>query len=238
MIKVAVIEDDGNYASKLKRRLLKADFQEKISVDIYLRPQDFIDVLQKGKRYELCFSDVVMPDMDGITLAEEAHKVESRMLVIFLSSWSEYAMDGYNVNAFGYLTKDRMDDGWDTLIGRINRHLEESREKTYRICTQNSVDVVQVNDIIYVFKEGNYCHFVLADKEAIQVRKSMWKLQEELAVYKHFILIKKGCIINIRKIQKFKGKEVVMINGTVITIGRMHMEIVKEKVMEYMGGTW
>lgn len=239
MIRIAIVEDDKEYATKLKNRLLKTDFPEEISIDIYLKPQDFLDALRQEKRCQLCFFDVVMPSMDGMTLAEHAHEMDGRLLIVFLSSWPDYAMDGYNVNAFGYLTKDRLEDGWDVLIGRINRRLEEAREKVYRICTPNSMETVPVDDIVYAYKEGNYCHFVLdGRKETVQTRKSMWDLQRELAAHKQFILVKRGCIVNLRKIRKWKGKEIVMANGERIGIGRMHMDGVREKVMAYMGESW
>lgn len=237
MITIAVVEDDKAYALKLRNRILQTDFHDEVSVDLYLNPEDFLNSWTVGRKYQLCFSDVVMPRMDGIKLAEEIRRTDSRILIIFLSSYQEYATDGYNVNAFGYLIKGRVDDEWDMLVKRIIARLEENKEKVYRVITPKGAMSIWLEDIVYIYKNGNYCHFVLMGKaKSIATRMSLYKIEEGLGAYKYFILIKRGYIINIRKIKEYYTREVVMANGDSIPIGRMHVDRVKEKVMGYMGG--
>lgn len=237
MIEIALIEDNKEYALMLKEKILETDFKDEISVNLYLNPIEFLDGLNSGKRYHVCFSDVIMPEMDGVKLAEEIRKIDSKMLLIFLSSYLEYATDGYKVNAFDYLLKGRVEEKWDRLVKRIIKRLEDDREKVYRIITPNSVIVIPLDDIVYIYKSGNYCNFVLMDRQKnAVVRKSIWKLEEELAFCKYFILVKRGYIINIKKITEYRANEIIMKNGDKIPIGRMHVSKVKDRVMEYMEG--
>lgn len=237
MLTIAIVEDKKEYAAMLQKRIMETDLKDKTVVDIYLNPIVFLDKVKAGKRYQLCFSDVMMPEMDGMKLAEEVREVDGRMLLVFLSSYVEYAPDGYRVQAFDYLLKGREDEKWDDLIKRIRRRLEDDRVKVYRIIAQNKIEMVPLNSIIYIYKEGKYCNFVLEyERERITVRKTMKEVGEELDAHQNFIQIKRGYIINIEKIRKYTAEEIIMENGDSLVIGRMHVVRVRELVMKYAGG--
>lgn len=237
MLKIAVVEDSKEYANLLKKKILETDFKDDTEVDLYFDPVEFSSVLERGEKYRLCFSDIEMPGMDGVKLAEEIRKKNSRMMLVFISSYLKYATEGYQVKAFDYLLKGSVEAKWDALIERVIRQLEDDREKIYRVTAGDKIVTIPLDDIVYAYKEGNYCHFVLMGWQGdIVERKSMWKLEEELKPYKYFIYAKRGYIINIRKIREYKVREVIMENGDTIPIGRMHIDRIKDKVTEYMRG--
>lgn len=235
MITVAIVEDSADHADILHKKIMETDFKDEVSVDIYLSPATFLSDLNKGKRYQICFSDIKMPEMNGIKLAEQIRRKDSRMLLIFLSSYLEYALEGYQVNAFDYLLKGRVDDKWDKLVGRILKRLENDRKKVYKVITQNKVEIIPLDSIVYIYKEGKYCNFVLENqKEKVAFRKTIKEIWEELHGHKNFIQIKRGYIANIDKIQKCTSEELVMTNEERLVIGRMHISRVKDLIMAYV----
>ncbi|MDE7007502.1 MAG: LytTR family DNA-binding domain-containing protein [Lachnospiraceae bacterium] len=236
MLKIAVIEDSKEYADLLKKKILETDFKDDTEIDLYLDPMKFLDVLGRGEKYQICFSDIEMPGMDGVKLAEKIREKDSKMILIFVSSYLEYATEGYQVKAFDYLLKGNVDAKWESVIERVIKQLEDDREKIYKVSVGDKVVVFPLDDILYAYKAGNYCHFVIKGwQNNVAERKSMWKLEEDLKPYRYFIYAKRGFIINIKKIREYKVREVIMENGDAIPIGRMHIDRLKEKVMEYMG---
>jgi len=237
MLKIAVIEDSKEYADLLKKKILETDFKDETAVEIYLDPVVFLDALRDGEKYQLCFSDIEMPGMDGVKLAEEIRKKDSRIMLVFISSYLEYATEGYRVKAFDYLLKGQMDDRWGVLVGRVMKQLEDDREKVYKVTAGDKVVVFPVDDILYVYKAGNYCHFVIEGwQNGVLERKSLRKLEEDLKPYRYFIYAKRGFIINIRKVREYRVREVIMENGDTIPIARMQIDRIKDQVMEYMRG--
>lgn len=143
---------------------------------------------------------------------------------------------GISALTFDYLLKGKVDEKWDALADRIMKQLDEDREKTYRVMAGDKVVTISMDDIIYVYKAGNYCHFVLMGwQNDIAERKPMWKLEEDLKLYKYFINAKRSHMINIRRVREYRVREVIMENGDAIPIGRMQIDRIKDKVMEYMG---
>lgn len=234
MLKIAIIEDSKEYADLLKKKIQETDFKDEVKVGLYFDPIEFLDALSEGEEYQLCFSDIEMPGLDGLRLAEEIRKKGSRMMLIFISCYMEYATEGYRVRAFDYLLKGHLDDRWDAMAGRVVKQLEDDREKVYKITLQNSIKVIPVDSIIYIYKEGKYCNFVVDGMEGVAVRKAIREVGDEFKKYRGFIQIKRGYIINAGKIRKYTAEKVIMENGDELVIGRVHVADVKGKVMEYM----
>ena len=59
-------------------------------------------------------------------------------------------------------------------------------------------------------------------------------IADELAEYPQFILVKRGILVNIEKIQRSTAKELIMNNGDKITIGRGRIDAVREKIYQYV----
>lgn len=129
-----------------------------------------------------------------------------------------------------------MDDKWDMLVSRILKQLANDREKVYKIILQNRVVKIPVERIIYIYKEGKYCNFVVDGMEEASARKTIKEVSEELHPYKNFIQVKRGYIINIRKIRKYTAEKIIMEDGADLIIGRIYVARVKEMVMRYMEG--
>lgn len=235
MLKIAVVEDSKEYADFLKKKILETDFNDEVEVDLYLDSMRFLNALGEKEKYHLCFSDIKMPGMDGVKLAEEIRKRDRRMILIFLSSYLEYATEGYQVKAFDYLLKGQVDVRWNILVSRIINQLEDTRDKVYKIAMKNSVEVIPVDNIIYIYKEGKYCNFVVDGMErTAAVRKTIREVEREFQNYKNFVQLKRGYIINIRKIRRYMPEKVSMENGDELIIGRARVTKVKELVMRYM----
>lgn len=235
MISMAVIEDNEEFAGMLKRRIaLETDWGVPVSVSVYLSPAEFLKDIAGGASVDVAFLDVEMPGMNGMELAAEIRTRNREMLLVFVSSFSQYAVEGYQVYAFDYLLKSQMDRRWDKLAGRLKKALGESREKLYTVQTLNRTERIPINDILYIYKEEKYA-LIAVGRERIAVRKTMREVAEELKGHKQFVQVKKGILVNMEKIQKATARELVMKDGECIAIGRMYVDAVREGMHAYFG---
>lgn len=100
--KILLVEDDPNFGNVMK------NFLELQGYDITLKRDgvEGIDMFQK-KKYDLCILDVMMPKMDGFTLASQIREIDKKTPVIFLTAkgMKEDMLKGYKAGADDYLTK-------------------------------------------------------------------------------------------------------------------------------------
>eukprot|EP01012_Entosiphon_sulcatum_P060580 TRINITY_DN85615_c0_g1_i1.p1 TRINITY_DN85615_c0_g1~~TRINITY_DN85615_c0_g1_i1.p1 ORF type:complete len:235 (+),score=62.04 TRINITY_DN85615_c0_g1_i1:484-1188(+) len=120
--KVLLVEDDTNFGQVLKNYLELNDFVVELARDGILGLAAF-----RREKYDICLLDVMMPNMDGFTLAEEIRNVDPDIPLFFLSakSMKEDILNGYKLGADDYITKP-FDS--EVLLHKIKAILKRNQE--------------------------------------------------------------------------------------------------------------
>jgi DNA-binding response OmpR family regulator len=101
-IKILLVEDDPNFGSILKSYLELADYEVVLKQDGKQGLTCF-----RNNSFDLCILDIMMPEMDGFTLAMEIKKLNSIVPLIFLTAKTlkEDVIEGFRIGADDFLTK-------------------------------------------------------------------------------------------------------------------------------------
>lgn len=121
-LKILLVEDDTNLGQVLKNYLELHDYIVELCRDGILGLAAF-----RREKFDLCLLDVMMPNMDGFTLAEEIRNVDPDVPLFFLSarSMKEDLIQGYKLGADDYITKP-FDS--DVLLHKIKAVLKRNQE--------------------------------------------------------------------------------------------------------------
>lgn len=125
--KILLAEDDKNLGSVLKTYLEVKGFQTTLSVDGKEALENF-----KRNEFDFCILDIMMPVMDGFTLAKEIRKLDKNIPFLFLTakSMQEDKIHGFEVGADDYLTKPFSMEELLMRIKAIIRRAEESKDQS------------------------------------------------------------------------------------------------------------
>src|SRR2546423_6746182 len=100
--KILLVEDDTNFGNVLRNYL------EMQGYEVFLK-RDGVKGIEafNNKKYDLCILDVMMPKMDGFTLAAKIREIDKKVPIIFLTAkgMKEDVLKGYKTGADDYLTK-------------------------------------------------------------------------------------------------------------------------------------
>lgn len=182
-----------------------------------------INELQKGN-IDLVFLDIQMPDLNGIQLYKS---LTYKPLLIFTTAYSNFAVDGFEMDAIDYLVKPF---SFERFIKAANKALEVS--KAQFIADRNSRDfmfvkdgtkVVKINftDILYLEGMKDYVKIVLKDKfvlTLITMQNIMNRLPSD-----RFTRIHRSYIVNISQIDLLERNRIV-IKGKWLPIGSSYKE--------------
>lgn len=232
MKRIAIVEDDRNFAEEVRKEIGLSRWKYAIETDIYDNPAYFLDNMKNGKRYDLCLSDIEMPEMNGIELAREIRKLDPYMLLIFLTAYPKYAILGYKVEAYDYILKTHFKSEWSKVLIKIQKEFEKADNEFYLVETPNIYEKIPLNHILYIYKDKKYTVFVQADRTT-SVRKSLKQVRQELTGKGQFILVERGHIANIEKIKRFESRELEMENGKIIPIGHIRSAEIRDKIHLY-----
>lgn len=105
MIRVAIVEDDKK-ATEILTNLIN-EYKGKKGIEIEVRPYETaISFLSSyAADIDVVFMDIDMPSMSGMDAARELRKVDSSVIIIFVTDMVQYAIQGYEVGALDFIAK-------------------------------------------------------------------------------------------------------------------------------------
>ena len=228
MIRCLAIDDEPlalqqlvAYIRKVPFLELAAQCQSAVEARSYLE-HDTVDVL---------FCDINMPDLNGMDFVKS---LAVPPLIVFTTAYSEYAVEGFKVNAVDYLLKPFGLQDFQRAANRVRERLEE-KPVNYQLSTVNSRDdvlflktdyrivKVSLSDIRYIEGMSEYLKvWVEGDSKPIITLLSMKKMEERLPDY--FMRIHRSYIINLNKIQEVNKNRVIMDAKTYLPVGDLYKD--------------
>ena len=107
MINIAFVDDNKEFLELINKLIHSYIVSKKIycKVEFYQNPELlYLDFTEK-KKFDICFLDIEMPQMNGIELAYKIRENDKLVRVVFLTSHKEFIRVGYKVKAFDFISK-------------------------------------------------------------------------------------------------------------------------------------
>jgi len=220
MIKAIAIDDEPLGLKIISHFCGQIDF---ISLEKTFTKQS--EALKYLKNYpvDLIFLDIQMPNKNGIDFYK---MLENNPIVIFTTAYSEYAVEGFNVNATDYLLKPFSEERFLTAVQRAKSDFESSKN----IMTQTHLMVradyklhrIEFDEINLIEGLDDYIQIHLTNKTKIVARLSMKSILEKLPK-NEFIRVHRSFIIPIKKVKAIVNKN-IQIADFIIPIGDTYKE--------------
>ncbi len=198
MIKIAIVEDEELYAKQLNEYLRQYEREngEAIEVTIYSDGDRIVDKYQS--QYDIILMDIEMKFMDGMSAAEEIRKIDTEVVIIFITNMTQYAIRGYAVDALDYVLKPV---SYFALSQRLNRAIGRMRKRESKMIMVNMKGgIVRLNiaNIYYIESQGHtlILHTILGDYETSGTMKEM----EGKLLDMNFCRGNKGYLINLQHV--------------------------------------
>lgn len=198
MIKIAIVEDEQLYAKQLHEYLRKYEKEngEAIEVTIYSDGDQIVEKYQS--QYDIILMDIEMKFMDGMSAAEEIKKIDTEVVIIFITNMTQYAIRGYAVDALDYVLKPV---SYFALSQRLNRAIGRMRKRESKMIMVNMKGgIVRLNiaNIYYIESQGHtlILHTILGDYETSGTMKEM----ESKLLGMNFCRGNKGYLINLQHV--------------------------------------
>ena len=198
MIKIAIVEYEELYAKQLNEYLRQYEREngEAIEVTIYSDGDRIVDKYQS--QYDIILMDIEMKFMDGMSAAEEIRKIDTEVVIIFITNMTQYAIRGYAVDALDYVLKPV---SYFALSQRLNRAIGRMRKRESKMIMVNMKGgIVRLNiaNIYYIESQGHtlILHTILGDYETSGTMKEM----EGKLLDMNFCRGNKGYLINLQHV--------------------------------------
>ena len=227
MIRVLAIDDEPLALQQIVAYIKKVPFLELAAqCQSALEARKFLE----NDTVDAIFCDINMPDLNGMDFVKS---LTVPPLVVFTTAYSEYAVEGFRVNAVDYLLKPFGLQDFQRAANRLKERLElptataqvsagqvvgsSDAPMSYRIVKVN------ISDIRYIEGMSEYLKVWLdTDAKPIITLLSMKKMEERLPA--NFMRIHRSYIINLNKIEEVNKNRVILDKDTYLPIGDLYKE--------------
>jgi two-component system LytT family response regulator len=175
------------------------------------------------------FVDINMPDLNGMDFVRS---LAAPPIVVFTTAYSEYAVEGYKVNAVDYLLKPFGLDDFKRAANKVKKQYDlENAASVSQVDTDDAlffktehrVVRININDIRYIEGMSEYLKIYIDNQKPLVVLLSMKKLEERLPT-PTFMRIHRSYIVNLKKIQEVNKNRVIMDADTYLPIGDLYRD--------------
>lgn len=218
-LRCCVIDDEPLAAGLIASYIEKTPYMELVGK--FSSPKDAISSILNDA-IDVVFLDIQMPQLNGI---EFAKIIPPTMRIIFTTAYSNYAIDGFKVNALDYLLKPI---SYDEFLAAANRALhwyeltkltncgnQSGSNKTYAdndsIIIKSEYKLIQIKiaDIIYIEGLKDYVKiYIEGTDKSIMSLLSMWTLEQKLPSTQ-FMRIHRSFIVNLSKIRTIERNHII-----------------------------
>ena len=228
MIKCIIVDDE-----ELARKLIEA-YIDKIDnlemVGSFKNPIEAINFVEK-EEIDLIFLDIQMPELSGL---EFVKNLDKKSHVIFTTAYSDYAMDGFELDVTDYLLKPFSFERFQTAVDKVQDYFDlkekvkfsekeedEIVKEILLVKSEHKIHRLPISKIHYIQSMREYVAYYM-DSGRILSLNSLKKLEKELAP-NGFIRIHKSYLIDGEKVQMLDGNT-LHIAGEKLPIGASFKE--------------
>ncbi len=213
----AIIVDDEAPARSELRYLLG----EVGGVEVVAEAASVREAIEKMQSYpvDVLFLDVSMPEVTGIQFAEALQRLKNPPAVIFVTAYSEHALEGFKVNAVDYLVKpvetDRLRQAVNRASEHVTLHLKATQSERIPVEKGGNKVLIPIDNIRYVKAKDDYSK-LYTDTDEYFSTTSLARFEKRLDGH-GFFRVHRGYLVNLSLVEEVEpvsgGTLLLTLNG-------------------------
>lgn len=210
--RIAICDDEPTHIEIIRNLL------PELETDIYTKPELLLTTIQSGKVYDVLFLDIMMPELDGISLAREIREISEDAIIVFITSKIEFMQTGYEVRAFRYLLKDQISNGLKKIWSDIESELAVKKDEYFVYEFEKQTYRYYCRDILYF--ESKLRRVIVHTKTDTGIFYG--HLDDIEMKLPFFVRIHKSFLVNKKHIRSISSDKIILFDGAVLPVSRKY----------------
>lgn len=240
MIRITLCDDSRPFLETLRTKIRSILSRRNIRGEIHT-----FDCPETMPDEHIASTDIFFLDIDfpgkgcnGIDIARKVRRIRQDCVIVFVTNFIAYAPDGYEVQAFRYLLKQKLDSALEPCLLQAMDKLKREQE-TMQINISGEIQKFPLCDILYIESQAHLAlmHVQKQGQQTVKTYKfysSLASLEEQLAD-RGFLRIQKSYLVNMRHLRKLQCAQAVLDNGTVLPVSEKTYGEQKQKYLLWKG---
>ncbi len=215
--KLAICDDSGadrQYVLDMVNRWASKNAHA-VHTDMFDSAESFLFHYEEQNDYDILLLDIEMGQMDGVTMAKKLRKENDTVQIVFITGYSDYIAEGYEVQALHYLMKPVKEEKLFSVLDRAAEKLSKN-EKILHFEVNGEMVRVPIYQIRYADVLGNYV--TIHAMSDVTVKMTLGELEKQLD--ERFYRVGRSAIINLTQISRVTRTEIRLSDGTAVPLPR------------------
>ena len=235
MLYVAIIEDDTSAAAFLSRAVENYAVRNgcQLKAEVFANPVPFLENLRQ-RNCDIVFMDIDLPGMNGMEAARRLREKDKQAVLIFTTNLSQYAIQGYEVDAMDYMLKPLTYPVLEMKMHRALQLCRQHRSVEVVINTKGGFVRLPSASILYIeiYNHHIVYHTVTGDYTSYGTMKQVTaSLPTE-----GFFRTTASYIVNLQHVDKVDGFEAV-VEDRPVPISRLRKKEFMQAMAQFLNGT-
>lgn len=211
MLKIAIVEDDPDQIAVMKVYCEK--FAKERGIDYrfseFDNPVDFM--IKFNCNFDVVLLDIELPDMNGIEMARKLRRMDSNVVLVFVTNYSAFAVEGYEVDASDFIIKPVTYYEFSLKFEHALKKLSGGEDLRITVRYNDAVKYLSAADVYYVEVIKHKLVYHSAEGE-FEIRGTLKKAEEELSGH-GFAKCNNYCLINMHYVLGVDGFSLTLSTG-------------------------
>ena len=178
--------------------------------------------------------DVEMPGQNGIETARQLRRVNDRAAIIFITNYIQYALEGYEVQAFRYLLKPIDAAQFEQVVGTALDEIHHRQTAYLQLKGRSEIIRLAIDELIYAETERG--HLLLhTPGKVLECYSTMEKLEQELK-QEAFFRCHSSFLVALEAVRQIEKQDVVLKDGTRVPVSKNRKKGMKQALTNFWGG--
>lgn len=229
---IAIVEDDRDPAALLEAFIHQYAAEHHISVSVRAFHDAVTFLEHYAAEYQIVFMDIMMPMMDGMEAARLLRQKDNSVVLVFVTTMRQYAVQGYEVDACDFLVKPVVYPEFALKFTRIlSKVSSDLPGSEVFLKSENSFVRLSCNEILYVEVDGHYCiyHTSCGEYRRYQTLKNA----ESTLPSDLFARCNNYLLVNLAHVSRMEGMK-IFLGSTTLPVSYPRRKAFADAVSRYM----
>ena len=208
MLRIAIVEDEAHQRSQLEAGVRDVLCELSAELTCLDSAQPLLHRYAAGERFDLLLLDIQLPGMDGMSAAARVREFDADVLIVFITSMAQYAVQGYKVDALDFLVKPVAHEVLDACLSRALRRLRKREPASLSVRSGGSLRIVPVSSILYA-ESREHRTLLRTRKEEIPCAGSLGSIEESLIPH-GFFRCHAAFVVSFAQVERLDGGDVII----------------------------
>lgn len=237
MLEIAICDDvkeDRDLLMDLVNRMIDLDLDCNFHISSFSCGEDLENHYEEGKSpFDIIFLDIYMTGKTGLETARQIRKKDNACKIIFTTTSTCHALEGYSVFAYNYLVKPINPQVFTPILKKAVHEAYTEKEKNLCVKAVNKVQSIRYKDIKYIESQGKIIRIFMINGKEIS---SYMKLDEieSMLVEQRFLRCHKSFLLNMDYVESVEKYQFTLGDYVKVPIRQREFSSIKRQYYEFI----